>query len=196
MLPLDKLIYKDFAGWKIENQQTFELFQQNRNVIYDRLEPIYVVLNHIYDMVVEGHEIDEDHEVIFETGFQYISNQFEVIKIYFDTLFQQNCDDFIEFSEMILYLFYISDVRNDLESNGIDFDHEILDDIETTIENMIMERRKELVYASDLVNKAFEKIFEDIDYHYVGIVDIFVEIAETLGIFLYEDDELVLGEEI
>jgi len=30
----------------------------------------------------------------------------------------------------------------------------------------------------------------------VSIVDIFVEIAENLGIFVYEDNTLVIGEEI
>ena len=108
MLHLDKLIYKDFASWKLENQQTFEIFQSNDNVIYERLEPVYVVLNHIYDMVVEGKELDEDLEVIFASGFNYLNSQFEVIKIYFETLFESSCDDFIDYSQMLLYLVYIS----------------------------------------------------------------------------------------
>ena len=46
---LDNLLYKDYAAWKLENQETLEQFQKNGNMIYDRLEPIYAVLNHIYD---------------------------------------------------------------------------------------------------------------------------------------------------
>lgn len=193
---MDNLIYKDYAGWKLENQELLELFRSNNNVIYERLEPIYAVLNHIYDMVVDGVELDEDHEVIFQTGFEYISNQFEVIKIYFDTLFQKNCDDFLEYSEMLLYLIYISDVRNDLESNGVESDFESLSELETNIENMIMERRQELAYVGEQLNEKLGEVFKKYNYDYVSIIDIFVEIAEALGIFLYEDDDFIIGNEI
>jgi hypothetical protein len=46
------------------------------------------------------------------------------------------------------------------------------------------------------MNTVLEEIFSTMDYEYVSIVDIFVEIAESLGIFLYEEEELVIGKEI
>ena len=193
---MDNLIYKDYAAWKLENQEILEQFQKNDNIIYDRLEPVYAVLNHIYEMVVEGVELDEDYELIFYSGFEYLSLQFEVIKIYYSTLFQKNCDDFIEYSEMVLYLIYISDVRNDLESNGIETNQESLDDLETTIENMIMDRNNDKIYALNLFNTVIEELFSKLNYEYVSIVDIFSEIAETLGIFLYENEDYVLGNEV
>jgi hypothetical protein len=193
---MDNLIYKDYAAWKLENIQILEQFQHNDNIIYERLEPVYAVLNYIYDMVCEGQELDEDLETIFEVGYQYLSNQFEVIKIYFETLFQSKCDDFQDYAQMLLYLIYINDIRSDLENNGIDSDLEVLNDTETTIENMIMERSKDYVYIGNLMNETLKQVFSKIDYEYVGIVDIFVEIAENLGIFLYEDKEFVIGKEI
>jgi len=196
MCPLDKLIYKDYANWKLENQMMFEQFQENNNIIYDRLEPVYTVLNYIYDLVCEEEKLDEDLETIFEVGFNYISNQFSVIKIYFETLFQSKCDDFIDSSEIVLYLIYIFDVRNDLENNGFESDLDVLNECETTIENMIMERKKDYVFVANLVNDTLKKVFSVINYEYISIVDIFVEIAENLGIFLYEEEELVLGKDI
>jgi len=193
---LDNLIYKDYAAWKLENQEILEQFNRNDNAIYDRLEPVYAVLNHIYDMVVNGEELDEDFELIFHSGFDYLSMQFEVIKIYFETLFQKNCDDFIEYSDLLLYLIYISDVKTDLDSNDVDSDIDSLNNLEVTIENMIMERNNDKIYATNLFNKVFEEVFSSIEYEYVSIVDIFSEIAVSLGIFLYEDDEFVIGTEI
>jgi len=193
---LDNLIYKDYAGWKLENQEILEKFNSNGNVIYDRLEPVYAVLNHIYDMVVEGLELDEDYELIFFSGFEYLSTQFEVIKIYYETLFQKNCDDFIEYSELLLYLMYISDVKADLESNDIDSDIESLNDLEVILENMIMERNNDIVYVTNLFSTTFEELFNTINYEYVSISDIFSEIAESLGIFLYEEDEYIVGNEL
>jgi hypothetical protein len=194
MWPLDR--YQDYASWKLENQEMLELFKTNNNVIYDRFEPIYVVLEYIYDLVVNGETIDEDLEIIFESGFNYLNNEFEVIKIYYDTLFQKNCDDFIEYSELVLYLIYLLDFRSDLENNGVDSNLEELNELETMIENMVMERKKDLMYVSEKMNTTLNKINEVIDYEYISIVDIFVEIAENLGIFLYEEDEFLVGEEI
>jgi hypothetical protein len=196
MWPLDNIIYKDFASWKIENTQIIEQFDKNSSVIYERLEPVYEVLNHIYDMVVDKNEIDEDLETIFQVGFNYLNSQFEIIKIYFETLFQSKCEDFDEYSGLIVLLLYIYDLRTDLENNDIDSDIEILNDLETNIENTVMERRDDHEFLNSKMNEALSVVFELMDYEYVSIVDVFVEIAENLGLFIYEDEELVIGKEI
>ena len=193
---MDNLIYKDFASWKIENHEIIETFQKNESVIYDRLDPIYSVLNHIYNLLVEENKIDEDLDIIFRTGFNYLHTQFEIIRIYFDTLFQSQCDDFVNYSEMVLYLLYIYDIRTDMENNDIDSDIAELNELETCIENMIVERRTDFDYIKDQMNETLKIVFTKMDYEYISIVDIFVEIAENLGIFIYEDDELIIGQDI
>lgn len=196
MWPLDNIIYKDYATWKIENTETLEEFNVNSSVVYERLEPVYEVLNHIYDMIVEKEEVDEDLETIFQVGFNYLNTQFDIIKIYFETLFQSKCDDFADYSEMILFLLYIYDLRIDLENNDINSDIEELNDLETNIENMIMERRDDQEYINSKMNETLGIIFNLMDYEYVSVIDIFVEIAENLGLFIYEDKDLVIGKEI
>jgi hypothetical protein len=193
---LNQFILKDYASWKLENHATLELFKQNNNIVYQRLEPVFVVLEHIYELACETELIDEDMSTIFEIGFHYIHDQFNVIKIYFENLFQSNCEDFEHYAEMLLFLTYIFDVRTDLENNGVDSDVEELNEIETYIENMIMERREDYDYVRVKLNEALNKVFETIDYEYVSIVDIYVEIAENLGIYLYEDEDLVIGNDL
>ncbi len=193
---MDNLIYKDFASWKLENHEVINTFQANDSMIYDRLDPVYSVLNHIYDILVEEKEIDEDLDTIFRAGFSYLHSQFEIIKIYFETLFESHCDDFVNYSEMVLYLLYIYDIRTDMENNDIDSDIEELNELETCIENMIMERRDDFDYIKEQMNDTLKIVFDKMHYDYVSIVDIFVEIAENLGIFTYEDNELILGKEI
>lgn len=193
---MDGLIFKDYAAWKLDNVKMLEQFQHNKSVIYERLEPVYVVLEHIYDMVCDQKEIDEDFQTIFEVGFNYLNSQFEIIKIYFETLFSSNCEDFNEYSEMLIYLVYLLDIRNDLEAHGFDSDVPELNELEEQIENMIMERRSDYTYIADRMNTVLDQIFTDIKYEYVSIVDVFVEIAETLGIFIYEDEDYVLGKDI
>ena len=52
-------------------------------MIYERLEPVYTVVEYIYDLACEQQDLDEDLETIFEIGFNYLHSQFSVIKIYF-----------------------------------------------------------------------------------------------------------------
>ena len=193
---MNQFVLKDYASWKLENHTTIETFKENNNIVYQRLEPVFVVLEHIYNLACEGEVEDEDMATIFEIGFNYLHDQFNVIKIYFESLFQSNCDDFVHYAEMLLFLTYIFDIRTDLENHGFDSDIADLNDIETYIENMIMERREDFDYVRVTLNEALNKVFEMIDYEYVSIVDIYSEIAENFGIYLYEDDDLVLGEDI
>ena len=193
---MDNILYRDYAAWKLENIKMLEQFQNNKSVVYERLEPVYVVLEYIYELVCDQTELDEDYETIFEVGFNYLSSQFEIIKIYFETLFQSKCEDFHDYSKILLYLIYLLDVRNDLETQGFDSDIEELNELETTIENMIMERKADYTYISDLMNETLSKVLKELNFEFVSIVDIFVEIAESLGIFLYEDDDFVVGREV
>ena len=193
---LDNFLLKDYASWKIENHEVFETFKKNNNPIHQRLEPVHVVLEHIYDLACNQTELDDDYLTIFEVGFNYLHSQFNVIKIYFESLFQKNCDDFIEYSEMLLFLLYIFDIRNDLESHEIDSDIDMLDNAETYIENMIMERNNDFAYVRNLMNETLNEVDKLIDYEFVSIIDVYVEIAETLGIFMYEDEDFVIGNEI
>lgn len=193
---MDNLIYRDYASWKIENHDTIKQFIDNKSVVFERLEPVYEVLNHIYDELVEKKEIDEDLETIFQVGFEYLHSQFGVIRIYFETLFQSKCDDFVGYSDMILFLLYIYDLRTDLENNDINSDIEELNDLEENIENMIMERRNDHEFINAKMNETLAIVFDLMGYEYVSIIDVFVEIAENLGIFIYEDKELVIGKEI
>lgn len=194
---MDEFILRDYASWKLENLEILNTFKSNNNPIYERLEPVYAVLEHVYEMACDNKEIEEDLESIFEIGFNYLHSQFNVIKIYFESLFQSKCDDFESYSEMLLFLLYIFDIRTDLENHGYDSDMEILNQTETYIENMVMERRNDYDYVRNMMNTTLTKVFEAINYEYISIVDIYVEIAENLDIFLYEnDDVLVIGEEI
>jgi len=193
---LDNFILKDYASWKIEHHELINLFQENNNLIYQRLEPVFVVLDHIYTLACETEKLDEDLDTIFEIGFNYLNAQFNVIKIYFESLFSSKCDDFQEYSEMLLFLIYIFDIRTDLENHGYDSDMDALNNAETYIENMIMERRDDYDYVRDMMNEALKSVFNSIDYEYVSIIDIYFEIAENFGIYLFEENELVLGEDI
>ncbi len=189
-------LYKDYASWKMENHEIINTFKDNKNMIYTRFEPVFAVLEHIYNQVVDQKEVDKDLETIFIFGFEYLYTQIEVVKAYFKSLFKSDCEEFEEYNEMILFLLYILDIKIDLENNNIKVDFSELDVLEEYIENMIMERSKNFDYVRTRLNEALIKIDESIDYEYTSVVDIYSEICENLGIFLYEDSEFIIGTDI
>lgn len=189
-------VLKDFVNWKLDNIEVLERFKHHGSFIYDRLEPVYAVLNHIYETAVEDGQLDEELETIFQVGLNYLYTQFEVIKIYWEKLFASNCTAFETFTPLVGYLLFISDFRSDLEEIEEEIDFSKLNDVETLIENMIAEQREEFNYAADRLNEAIHSIVDNLDFEYVSIIDIFVEIAENLNIQLSTDETFVIGKDI
>ncbi|MFU8785928.1 MAG: hypothetical protein ACNA7U_01670 [Candidatus Izemoplasmataceae bacterium] len=189
-------VLKDFVNWKLDNIEVLERFKHHGSFIYDRLEPVYAVLNHIYEHAVEEGQLDEELETIFQVGLNYLYTQFEVIKIYWEKLFASNCEAFETFTPLVGYLLFISDFRADLEEIEEEIDFTLLNEAETIIENMIAEQREEFEYAAEKLNQAIHGIVDTLDFEYVSIIDIFVEIAENLNITLSTDEAFVIGKDI
>ncbi len=192
-----QIVLKDYANWKMENVETLEKLKANDSLIYDRLEPVYKVLNTIYDMAIEEKELSEDLQTIFQVGLNYIHSQFEVIKIYYEKLFDSDCSKFESYTPLVGYLLFISDFRADLDDYEDQIDFDDLNDVETLIENMIAEEDVNFQYAAERLNKAVDTIVEQLDFEYVSIIDIFVEIAENLNIDLSTHQApYVVGKEV
>lgn len=189
-------ILKDFVNWKLDNVEVLEKFKHHGSLIYDRLEPVYVVLNHIYEMAIEEESLSEELETIFQVGLNYLHAQFEVIRIYYEKLFNSSCELFEAYTPLVGYLLFISDLRADLEAFEEDIDFSELNEVETMLENMIAEHRDEFEYAANKLNKATYNIVKNLDFEYVSIIDIFVEIAENLKIPLSTDEAFMIGKDI
>lgn len=190
------LVLKDYVNWKLDNVEVLERFKQHGSMIYDRLEPVYVVLNHIYDMAINQEEINEDMETIFQVGLSYLHAQFEVIRIYYEKLFESSCEMFEEYTPLVGYLLFISDFRADLDDFEDEIDFNELNEVETLIENMIAEKNDAFEYAAEKLNTATLAIVEQLDFEYVSIIDIYVEIAQSLDVYLSTDEPLIIGKDI
>ncbi len=191
-----QIVLKDFANWKMENVEILESFKSNRIMLYDRLEPVYEVLNTIYEQAVEQQELSEDLRTIFQVGLNYLHTQFEVVRIYYEKLFDSDCKLFEDYTPLVTYLLFISDFRSDLDAYEADVDISDLNEVETQIENMIAERDNRFEYAADILNKAIRDIESQLDYEYISIIDIYVEIAENLGVKLSTNKAFTIGKDI
>ena len=190
------LILKDYVNWKFDNIDVLERFKHHESLIYDRLKPVYLVLEHIYDSIVEHGESRDEYETIFQVGLNYLHSQFEIIRIYFEKLFKADCVQFEIYTPLVGYLLFINDIRADLETVDEEIDFSELNEVETLIENMIAEKGDEFEYAANRLNEATKKLVKNLDFQYVGIVDIFTEIADNLGIDTHDDKPFIIGKDI
>lgn len=190
------IILKDFANWKLENDELIERFRAIDSKIYRRLEPVIAVLNYTYQRAIHQGTLNEDLETIFNVGINYLNTQFEVIKIYYQTLFESKCNEIEEFGILINYLLFINDFRSDLERFEDYVEIENLDEVETLIEDMIAQRDNDVDTAKEALDKAVMSIVKLLAYEYTPIIDIFYEIAKSLGIGLSDDDHSIIGRDI
>ncbi len=191
-----ELVLKDYANWKMDNAEVLETFKQHGSMIYDRLEPVYAVMDYVYQRAINHGTLNEDLETIFQVGLNYLHDQFEAIRIYFEKLFEGDCGIFENYAVLVGYLMFISDFRADLEGLEDSLDFTSLDDVENTIENMIATRENNYVYAGEILNEATQDIVEQLDFEYVSIIDIFVEIARNLGVAIHNDEMSIFGKDI
>ncbi len=191
-----QIVLKDFVNWKLDNSEILERFKHHGSSIYDRLEPVYAVLNTIYDMVLNDETVNEDFETIFQVGLNYLHTQFEVIRIYYERFFESNCELFESYTRLVGYLLFISDFRSDLDDFETLIDFQPLNAVETLLENMIAERDERFDYAAEQLNKAIHDIVKQLDFEYVSIIDIFVEIAANLNIELSTNHTFTIGKDI
>ncbi len=189
------VILKDFVNWKLDNDDIIDRFRSIDSKVYRRLEPVIAVLNYTYQRAIHQGPLNEDLETIFQVGLNYLNDQFSVIKEYYMTLFNQSCEAFEEFGDLVNYLLFIHDFRSDIEKykNAIEMDD--IDELETCIEDMIAQKDKDIEYAEKRFNQIVNHVVSVLDYEYTSIVDIYYEIARTMGIGLSDDAMSIIGKE-
>ncbi len=190
------IVLKDYENWKMDNVTFIEQMKSDGTILYRRIEPVYAVLDKIYAMSVKEENIDEDLEIIFQIGFNYLHGQITLIRLYRDKLFGADHERFVRFSPLLGYLLSIHDIRSDLENHEEELDFSRIDDVESLIETMIAEGDTRFDYAGDRLKKAVDELTDVLDSEYAGTVDIFVEIARNLGIGLTEGETYVVGRDL
>ena len=192
---MDKLL-KEYQGWLSDNNDFYEHLKNHDSSLYFRFQPVYDVLLFLYEENKESDEkLQDDIEKIFQVGLEYINLQFFTTKIYLSKNFNNDFHQFLKYDQVINYSLFIEDLRYELVEKNVEYDEAELEKLVDYLEK-ILEDKKEIPDNLNLyIDSLIHKIIKTDDYHFTGIIDIFVEIGETLGINFDEDDEYIVGEE-
>lgn len=188
---------KEFEAWDKENHNFIEELHEHNSVLYDRFLPVYAVLESLKQQTQEGLlDVNDDIDKIVSVGLEFLHDQLDTCKLLIDTKFKGDFHQFLEYDQVVSALLFIDDLKYELEEKKVIYHRDILEKLEDELEEL-MDKKQDVqpelnLYIDDQVNQIIAN--KDIDMY--GIVDIFSDIADTLGLELYQEDDILIGRDI
>lgn len=190
-------IFEEYASWVKEIEDFYLELKEHRLSLYERFMPVYEVLNYIYlNTKTDDLELTDDLSRIFTVGFEYLHDQIAQCQLYLDVNFKGDLHSFIHYDELISLLFYIEDLRYELNENEVSYHEDKLSKMISDMESIIEEHKEIPENYALLIDDQIKEVLQDQHFDFYGIIDIFVDVAETLGIYLYEDEDYTIGKDI
>jgi hypothetical protein len=189
---MERLI-KEYLGWLTDNKDFFEHLKHHESILYHRFQPVYEVLYHLNEEYKSNHDsINEDIEKIFQVGLEYLHLQIFTCKIYLKKTFNNDFHEFLHYDHVINYNLFIEDLKYELVEKAIEYNEDELKDLSDFISDII-ENKKEIPDNLNLyIDSKVHKIIKSDDYNFTGIIDIFVEIGDALGLVFDEDMDYII----
>lgn len=180
----DERIYHEYANWKIENHELLTYLVENNSDLIVRFKHVIEVIDHLYDKLIDDVSYSEEEDQIFETGFYYLFDQIDEILGLLKKSYQNNIKDLELRANDVNLLLSAIDFQNELlgVENFEQKDMDLLVDFEQNILKLLENKEdvpKELYEKLDLMSL---EIFNKLNMEYFPINDIFLEIADELGI--------------
>jgi len=179
----DELKYHEYANWKIENHDLLKYLTENNSDLMIRFKHVLDVTDYLYDKLIDEPNFSEDEDQIFETGFYYLFDQIETITELLKP-YQNDYKSLELRAKDINLLLALIDFQNELASAD-DYDESDMADLIDFEEELtkILQNKEEV--SEDMFEKLDHmtyEIFNKMDVEYFPVNDIFLEIADELGI--------------
>lgn len=189
-------ILKEYFSWYKENKNFYEDLKSHESILHTRLSPVYDVLYYIFDEYKENNMIDSDIDKIMQVGLEYIHQQFFTCKLYYEKFFDNDFHMFLKYDQVISYILFLEDLKYEFAEQNIDFNEDKFDDLVEYLELIISNKDKVPENINVYVDSKVSHIIELDHYNFHSIIDIFVEIGNTLGLDFDDEEDIVIGEEV
>ena len=167
----------------MENHDLLKNLTENNSDLMIRFKHVLDVTDYLYNKLIDDPNFSEDEDQIFETGFYYLFDQIDKITQLLKP-YQNEFKALEKRAKEINLLLSAIDFQNELATledyddtdmaDLIDFEQEITKKIENK------EEVEEDMYEK--LDRITFEIFNKLDVEYYPINDIFLEIADELGI--------------
>jgi hypothetical protein len=190
-------IIREFIAWNKENVSFYQELKEHDSLLYTRFQPVYEVLSHLTKALSDqSMAFSVDLEKIMMVGLEFLHDQFSSCKLYLDTYFSGDFHHFLDYEKIVNALLLLEDIRYELiertQEGPLDSIDLLAEELETMLEKKAPVPDSFNLYIDDVLHQALGDKLQD----FVGIIDIFVSIADTLDLDLVDTSEIVIGKEI
>ncbi len=190
-------IYEDYYSFREENKDIFNELIKRNSVVIKRFSSVISVVDYLY-YNSKVSKLTEDEEYIFSSGFDYIVDEIEYIKIMLHEL-NNDYNEFERLAPTINLLLYINDVRqeiNDIKNSSFKKKEKDVIELEEKVQALLRERKiaDENYYGA--INELTYEIFDLNEIELNTVNSIFYEIALEYNIIDEDDDNNIYNEEI
>ena len=180
-------IFDDYKSFKDENKKLIDFLVKNNSLLLNIMRPVLIVVDYLYEYRLKN-KISKDEEYIFNTGYDYLFDQFQIINTILERILDNNYNDLKKYEKTINLLLYINDFKqevlnDDRISNNIDSFLNLESNVYDSLNKKEEYNENYYILLNDLVYKTFDANGIELN----TINDIFYNIA--LEYDLIKEDE-------
>lgn len=180
----DETIYHEYANWKLENDELIRYLIHNNSDLIVRFRHVIDVTDHLYDKLIDDPNFTEEENHIFETGFYYLFDQMDEILSLLNKSYGNDIEQLEKRAKDVNLLLSTIDFQNEII--GIEnYKQEDLDKLVDFEQNVLekLEKKEEVPKSMfEALDKMTFEMFKRLDVSYYPVNDIYLEIADELGI--------------
>ncbi|MFA6377844.1 MAG: hypothetical protein WCW63_04370 [Acholeplasmataceae bacterium] len=180
----DERVYHEYANWKIENHELLKYLIESNSDLILRFKHVLDVTDYLYDRLIDDHNYTDEEDQIFETGFYYVLDQLDQISRLLKDNYQNDIKDLEKRAKDVNLLLAAIDFQNELVSLE-SYEQKDLESLIKFEEELLKILQNKHEVPKDMYQKLDDitfEMFQRLDVEYFPIDDIFLEIADELGI--------------
>lgn len=181
---IDETTYREFANWKLENNDLIKALNEQASGIFYRFKHIIDVIDFYYNKLIDDVNYSEEDDAIFKTGFYYLADQIEDVKIILKKVYKDDITELEKHAKEINLFLNTLDFQTELFNSELEQDEDIqrLMSFDQDVYNFIMEKKEVPENYYEELDLLTLKIYKKLDLSFYSINDIFLEIADELNI--------------
>lgn len=187
---------KEYLLWRKEHHDLLEELEEHEATLFDRIYPVLRVMDFLSAESFDWSVAEDDLYKIYQIGQEFLHDQIQTIRIYLEKVFQGDFHDFFAYEAVINYLLYVEDIRYEFTEKGYE---SIPDDLDVLLDELseIVEKKQVIPdLLGVMVDERVKALASDLYQEFYSIIDIFMDVADTLNIPLYEEQDYLLGKEV
>lgn len=188
---------KEFRMWRTENRAFYEKLAEHDALLTERFRPVYEVLDYLTTEIDHQRlEAIDDYLSFYQVGLAFLNDQRQTCKLYLENVFQDDFHAFLKYERIINALLFIEDLKYECIENKVKIDRKKLDALCDELEIIIEKKQDIPTHIYIYIDGVIQEATKDKISSFKGIIDIFVEIGETLGLAHEHESEFILGKDI